>query len=173
MKVVKREPANVRSKSPGGYKHRDCGKSFGACKQEFASAADINFIVKRYQTTGVLDALKKGPVEFGEDSGFRTYADAHRALESAKEKFLLLPPELRLELGNDPGRYRELSTREGVEGVLNRMSERGRRRLQDAMRLVRAHQPPSPASSSSGGGAPSPGGSSPPSAGTRPAPAGG
>lgn len=149
------EPTNRRSKAKGNVLHRPCGRELGCSKQEFREAADINFIVRKYRMTGQLDAMTRGEVVFGDDAGYKTYADAYAALEKAKEQFLKLPPEIRLELGNDPGRYRELSSEEGIRRVLGRMGERQRHEMAKAMRMVRAAQPPasppSPASSSAEG----------------------
>jgi len=142
-------PLNMRSKAGGRYRHRECGPEFGAAKQEFVDEADINRIMSKYRATGVVSTAASGPVLFGEDKGFATYADAHEALKIAGEHFLRLPPEIRLELGNDPGRYREVSSPEGLRNVLERIGAKERRRIVEAQRLVAQHAPPpSPASSS-------------------------
>lgn len=149
----RREPLNLRSRAPGRCFHRECGEEFGAAKQEFQEASDINYIMRKYRTTGQLDAFVRGEVVFGEDTGYKTYADAYAALERAREVFLKLPPEIRLELGNDPGRYRELSSEEGIRKVISRMGARAQADLAHAMKLVRNQTvPPSPAAPSAPGG---------------------
>lgn len=149
--VAVRGPLHLRSVAGGRQRHRDCGVEFGAAKQEFKDEADINRIIAKYRATGVLDQVINAPVSFGEDRGFMTYADAHAALEKAREEFLKLPPEIRLELGNDPGRYAELSTEEGVRRVVERIGAKERRRIADAQALVASLNPPSPAGGAPGG----------------------
>jgi len=136
---------NRKSVAQGRFRHRECGPELGAAKQEFRDEADINRIMAKYRQTGVLERARV-PAVFGEDAGFKTYADAYDALERAREQFLLLPPEIRLELGNDPGRYRELSSEDGVRRVLDRIGAKQARDLAKAQALVSSRsQPPSPA----------------------------
>jgi len=153
------EPMNKRSMAGGRYTHRECGPELGAAKQEFKDDADINRIIAKYRRTGVLDQASQAPV-FGEDVGFKTYADAFETLERAREQFLRLPPEIRLELGNDPGRYKELSSEDSVRRLLDRIGAKQKRRIAEAQDLVRRATPPSPA--------PGPGPTAPPVEGRAP-----
>lgn len=142
---------NHRSVAGGRARHRECGVEHGACKQEFQEAADINVIMRKYRQTGLMPVMmgEAAIALSGEDLGYKTFADAYAALQDAEEMFLKLPPEIRLELGNDPGRYRELSSEEGIRRVLGRMGERARAEHAWALNRVRAAQPaPSPASPS-------------------------
>lgn len=138
-----REAKHLESKARGRVRHRSCGKEFGAAKQEFKEEADIGNILAKYRATGQL-SQSLTPRAFGDDVGYKTYADAHEALKVAGEQFLKLPPEIRLELGNDPGRYAELSTKDGVKKVLERMGERERQKIAHAQALIKKHQTPPP-----------------------------
>jgi hypothetical protein len=141
----KKGPIHLRSVAGGRYLHRECGAELGAARQEFRDEADINFIMSRYRATGVIDQALRGPAQFGDDLGYKTYAEAHTALEEAKTEFLKLPPEIRLELGNDPGRYRELSTEKDIRAVVQRIGAKQQRRIAAAQALIAAQAPPSPA----------------------------
>jgi len=141
-------PGNLKSVAGGRYTHRECGPELGAAKQEFLDDADINRILARYRQAGVdvmARAHQQDPRLFGEDIGYKTYADAHAALQVAQEAFLKLPPEIRLELGNDPARYSELSSEDGVRRVVERIGAKQRSRLVAAQAMVAAHAPPPPA----------------------------
>lgn len=140
-------PGNMKSVARGRFTHRLCGPELGAAKQEFKDDADINRILARYRQAGVevtAGAHQLNPRLFGQDTGFKTYADAHEALEAAKVEFLRLPPEIRLELGNDPARYSELSTEDGLRRVVERIGVKERRRLDAAQRMVAKHMSPPP-----------------------------
>jgi len=139
------KPLNVLSKAKGRALHRPCGKEFGAAKQEFIEETDINRIMAKYRLEGVLSHAF-GPADdvIREDVGYKGYEEMHDALERAKAHFLKLPPEVRLELGNNPGRYREVSTPEGMRAVLQRIGKRERNRLAAAQALVRKHAPKPP-----------------------------
>jgi len=141
---VERGPFHLRSVAGGRRFHRKCGKEFGAAKQEFLEEADINRIMAKYRQTGVVQVASQMPPQFGEDVGFKTYAEAHEALKVAQEQFLKLPPEIRLELGNDPGRYREVSSQEGLRAVVERIGARQRKRLEQAQALVASNAPKPP-----------------------------
>jgi len=156
-------PLNLRSVAGGRRQHRACGKEFGAAKQEFRDEADINRILSRYRAAGISpEQIDRRGFAFGDDTGYKTYAEAHEALEVAKEHFLKLPPEIRLELGNDPGRYAELASEDGVRKVLERIGKKERRRIQDAMALVRAQTPPTPQPAGAGSASPAAPGGVPP-----------
>jgi len=133
-------PGHLKSVAGGRYTHRECGPELGCAKQEFKEEADINRILARYRMTGVLDQART-PAAFGDDIGYKSYADAHAALEIAKEQFMKLPPEIRLELGNDPGRYKELSSDEDVRRIVERIGHKERSRIAAAQALVAQHAP--------------------------------
>jgi len=142
-------PGHLKSVAGGRFTHRECGPELGAAKQEFRDEADINRIMARYRQAGIeveAKAHQMNPRLFGSDGGFKTYADAHVAMEEAREKFLTLPPEIRLELGNDPARYSELASEDGLRRVVERIGAKERKRLAAAQRLVAAQTPPPPAS---------------------------
>lgn len=173
-------PLNSRSVARGRFLNRDCSREAAekagckvvAAQQQFQEEADINFIMRKYEQTGMVSTAKNAAVlASGIDLGFKTFADAHEALTRSREVFLTLPPEVRLELGNDPGRMRELATDDGLKALVGRMGERSRAQLAHAMKLVRSQtvSPPSPAPQSSGEEAPTPGASSSPGKKTPPA----
>jgi len=124
---------------------------------------EIRHVLAKYRQTGLISRSSMAPVEFGSDVGFATYADAHAALERAAEEFLKLPPEIRLELGNDPGRYAEISSEDGWRRVVERIGAKERRRIEQAQLLVARHTPSQAGPTGKSDGAPK---SSPPEGGT-------
>ena len=75
-------------------------------EQAHKDACDINFIVKRFQQTGVMEAREvRG--QFGDFSNIMSYEDAVSAVRQAQELFLQVPAELRARFNHDPGKFIE------------------------------------------------------------------
>lgn len=75
-------------------------------QQHFAAEADINNIMRRYQSTGVLvDPLHPGTVKpiFGDFSVSFDFKTAQNTIIDANRRFEMLPSEIRARFGNDPG----------------------------------------------------------------------
>jgi phage internal scaffolding protein len=80
--------------------------------------SDINAIMRKYQSTGVLDSQARGIGVYGDFSNVVDYQDALEKVEEAKRRFAALPSRIRnyvdndpvklLELGLDPAREEEL-----------------------------------------------------------------
>lgn len=74
-------------------------------KQSDAEAADINFIMKRYEQTGLLpDAEGRRPI-VGDFSTMETYHEAMQVVAEANSSFFALPAEIRAKFQNDPGQF--------------------------------------------------------------------
>jgi len=69
-------------------------------QQQFADEVNINNIIARYQTTGVLP--KGGTPVFGDFSNIQDFQSAQDAIATAKQAFEALPPYLRRRFNNDP-----------------------------------------------------------------------
>lgn len=86
----------------------DSGIAFTApsmAAQEFADEADINTIMDRYKTTGLLvDPLIPRSVqpEFGDYSSVDDFHTAQNIIAEAQELFFELPASLRKRFSNDP-----------------------------------------------------------------------
>lgn len=76
----------------------------GRTKQSFKDECDINFIMARYERTGVLpDASRLELARYADMSGF-DFQDAMMLVAGAKSAFMELPAELRAQFDNDPGK---------------------------------------------------------------------
>lgn len=80
----------------------NCGRDMAI--QSGKDDADINVIVKRFGLTGQMPRNVLAPME-GDFSGVTDFQDAMNVLTRAQDTFMLMPPELRAELGHDPQRF--------------------------------------------------------------------
>lgn len=90
----------------------DLGKfSPSKTKQSFVEESDINTLMKRYETTGVLpDAIKAEP-RYGDFSSPVDYRDSLDIVRFAQEQFAGLPAAVRARFGNDPEAFLEFTSR--------------------------------------------------------------
>lgn len=91
-------------------------------KQAFAQECDINHIVSRFESTGVIAHLNRAAAQYADVSqvgSFKEVLDTVRAVES---EFLELPSSVRAEFNNDPAefldRVRQMSPEEARSLVL-------------------------------------------------------
>ena len=88
--------------------------------QSFKDDADINCIIARYETTGVLVdptvPVSRTP-QFGDFSDMPTYQEAQNVIVAANNAFSDLPSKIRERFGNDPAAYFDFvqSLKEGSE----------------------------------------------------------
>ncbi len=74
-------------------------------KQSPRDQVDINAIVKRWQSTGVLEeALGEGPT-YGDFTGVEDYLSAALKVQAADEQFAQLPAHIRDHCENDAGKF--------------------------------------------------------------------
>ena len=77
-------------------------------QQQFAEEANINNIMARYNTTGLLtDPLNPSTrqYEFGDFSTLPEFRDAQETIIEAKNLFNQMPARVRAEFNNDPGLF--------------------------------------------------------------------
>lgn len=72
-------------------------------RQSDAQSADINFIIKRYESTGVLPVEQRQGV-FMDISQMPSFAAALDQVNKATDYFMSLPPDVRAKFDNDPAR---------------------------------------------------------------------
>lgn len=70
-------------------------------RQSESQSADINFIVKKYEVTGVLPVEERAGV-FMDISDMPTFQAALDQVARANEYFMSLPPDVRAVFGNEP-----------------------------------------------------------------------
>lgn len=76
-------------------------------KQSFKAECDINTILAKYRTTGVLPTLIKENPRFGDFSDVPTYQEALNTVRLAQEQFDSLSSHVRERFANDPARFLE------------------------------------------------------------------
>lgn len=74
-------------------------------KQSPMESCDINAIVRRWQTTGVMDHLAKSEPRFGDFTQVEDYLSSLNRVTAAQRQFDALPAGLREVCGNDPSRF--------------------------------------------------------------------
>lgn len=79
-------------------------------KQAFKDECDINTILKRYQTQGILpDMIKKNPM-YGDFSQGTDYQEALNLINVANQQFNALPSRVRAQFENNPQKFLEFAT---------------------------------------------------------------
>lgn len=76
-------------------------------KQADAEAADINYIMKRYEKTGQLPEMIRAEPRYGDFSDAPSFQEALHIVAQAEEQFMALDARVRAEFENDPGRMLE------------------------------------------------------------------
>lgn len=79
-------------------------------KQSFKDECDINVIVKRYRTTGILPEIIKQNPQYGEFADVPSYQEAQEIYLKANEQFMSLNSHVRDRFGHDPGKFLEFAT---------------------------------------------------------------
>jgi len=77
-------------------------------KQSFASEADVNAIMRKYASTGVLPPGAAENASYGDFSSVLEYHEAMNRVRAAEDAFGRLPSRVRDHVGNDPGKFLEM-----------------------------------------------------------------
>lgn len=73
-------------------------------KQEFKDECDINLIVPKAASTGIINHLSKTPPTYGDFTGSLDYQEALNHIIAADDSFQELPANVRDRMNNDPGK---------------------------------------------------------------------
>lgn len=83
----------------------DCSGD-GMTRQEFAEESDINNIMARYMSTGILENVREGLEQaFVDVSEAEDYQSMQDAILRSQEAFMALPAVVRDRVGNTPAGY--------------------------------------------------------------------
>lgn len=74
-------------------------------KQSFKEECDINTIMRRYETTGVIDHVNKRKPEFGDFADVVSFQEGLDIVRHAQEEFANLSARVRDRFGNDPAQF--------------------------------------------------------------------
>ncbi|AXH77030.1 MAG: internal scaffolding protein [Microviridae sp.] len=78
-------------------------------RQEFADDCDINIIMARYETTGVISHLNPAPPRYLDLTNVPDLATALLVMNDAEAAFMTLPAKVRREFDNDPVKFVEFA----------------------------------------------------------------
>lgn len=89
----------------------------GRTQQQFAKDSDINNIMGKYKTTGILgDPLRAQRGFFGDFTNIPDYATSKAAVDEINDRFMRLPGEVRFKFDNNPQKLLDfLSDEKNVE----------------------------------------------------------
>lgn len=111
------DPNNVRSdavvvpfRTPYNYSQNpssglDFTGTVSLTKQCFKDECDINNVLRKYQTQGVLpDVIKTNP-QYGDFSDLLSYEESLAVVSKAEEQFSMLSAKVRRRFDNDPSKF--------------------------------------------------------------------
>lgn len=90
-------------------------------KQSAKKECDVNEILKKYKTTGVINHVKRAQGLHGDFSGVSSYHEAMNTVVAAQEAFLGLPAHVRKRFSNDPGNFLEFCEDPANAGELEKL----------------------------------------------------
>lgn len=85
----------------------DFSKGVSLTKQCFKDDCDINNILRKYETTGVLPEVIKTNPQYGDFSDVLSYEDSLNVVAMAQEQFSYLSAKVRRRFDNDPAKFLE------------------------------------------------------------------
>jgi phage internal scaffolding protein len=85
-------------------------------KQEFAEESDINTIMARYQSTGIMPSMNETYPQFLDVTG-NDFAEHMQIIVEARELFESLPSALRERFNNDPARFLDFTSNHAENGA--------------------------------------------------------
>lgn len=96
----------------------------GKTRQEFRDESDINFLMKRYENTGI-PPWKDGapPPQYLDVSVVPDFQSAMNAVIDAENAFMSLPATVRKEFDNDPVRFVEFASEVNEDGSSKNIAE--------------------------------------------------
>lgn len=75
--------------------------------QSFKDECDINFIMQKYEKTGLLDHVNTYQGQYGDFTDAPDYHTALNKMNDAQEMFMTVPAKIRELFNNDPGEFLE------------------------------------------------------------------
>lgn len=101
----------------------------GRTKQTFKAETDINTILKRFSSKGVISHLAKFKPQYGDFGGSYDFAESLDKLNKGQGIFDALPSEVRREFDQDPGKFfdyvNDPGNSERLDELMPEIAERG------------------------------------------------
>lgn len=79
-------------------------------RQEFKDESDINTLMKRYRTHGVMPTMRTDAPRYLDCTEVPDFQQAMQLVIDAENAFMTLPAAVRKEFGNDPGAFVEYAS---------------------------------------------------------------
>lgn len=95
---------NIEGRNPTAGEINFAGQ-ISATSQEFLEDCDLNNIMKRYVSRGILPSGNPKRPLYGDFMNVGDFLDAQQRFLSAREQFLTLPARLRHQLNNSPAEF--------------------------------------------------------------------
>lgn len=83
----------------------DCSGDTGRTRQSFKDECDVNKIISRFETTGVIQHLQQVQGRYADVSEVGSYHEAINLVMSVRNEFQALPAKLRAQFNNDPAQF--------------------------------------------------------------------
>lgn len=77
----------------------------GLTKQAFKKDCDINYIMAKYEKTGVIEHVARYNGQYGDFGDVEDYQTSLNKVIAADEMFMTLPANVRKRFGNNPGEF--------------------------------------------------------------------
>lgn len=115
-------------------------------KQSMKDECDINFIMAKYQKTGLVNHLSRFQGEYGDFPDLTLdFQEAMQALADASEMFETIPASIRKRFNNDPGEFLSFATDPQNQSELQRLGLAPKPLEAPSDNLPPADPPPVPA----------------------------
>lgn len=88
----------------------DCSDLPSLTRQEFAAECDINTLMARYETTGVINHFNRGEPQYLDITDIPDLQNSLHILAEATTAFYQLPALVRKEFDNDPTKFVEFAS---------------------------------------------------------------
>lgn len=82
----------------------DCSRD-GLTEQSHKKSCDINYIIKKYEKTGLLEHLNEYGGQYSDVSTVDDYLSGQLKVKAAQDAFMSLPASLRKRFENDPAKF--------------------------------------------------------------------
>lgn len=82
----------------------DCSKG-GKTQQHFKQECDLNYILRKYQKTGLIDHVNKHQGDYSDLTDSVTFTEAMHVIQDAAESFETLPSSIRKQFKNNPQEF--------------------------------------------------------------------
>lgn len=99
MSMTSERPSNTRKR----HFAPDTGPSLA--KQSSKDECDINFIMKRYAKTGILEHLNEHQGDYGDFSDAKDFTESQKIVLEASEMFDTIPASIRKQFENSPAKF--------------------------------------------------------------------